>query len=260
MKKIFLMLTVLALSANFAFAQNVETIVNKANLVSYYASRDGRSSVKMTITDSQGRERIRQFKILRLNIKDGEEQKFYVYFEKPTDVARMTYMVWKNIAQDDDRWMYLPALDLVRRISASDKRSSFVGSHFVYEDVSGRGVYADDHELLGEEDGLYKIKNTPKETQGVEFAYYLVWIDAKNFIPMKAEYYNKNGDLVRTIEALEVQDVDGHPTVVRSRAIDVERGGETVMEFSNVQYDIGLADNIFTERYLRKPPMQWIQP
>lgn len=260
MKRIFLLLIVFVLSANVSFAQNVETIVNKANLASYYISKDGRSSVKMTITDSQGRQRIRQFKILRLNVKEGGEQKFYVYFEKPTDVARMTYMVWKNISQDDDRWMYLPALDLVRRISASDKRSSFVGSHFVYEDVSGRGVYADTHELVGEEDGLYKIKNTPKETQGVEFSYYFVWIDAKNFIPMKAEYYNKNGDLVRTIEALEVQDISGHPTVVRSKATDVERGGETVMEFSNVQYDIGLTDNIFTERYLRKPPMQWIQP
>ena len=259
MKKIFLLLVILGFCANFVFAQNVDEIINKANLVSYYAGKDGKSKVKMIITDSQGRKRNREFKILRFNVKDGGEQKFYVYFEKPTDVARMTYMVWKNLGKDDDRWMYLPALDLVRRIAASDKRSSFVGSHFVYEDVSGRGVDTDIHELLGEEDGFYKIKNTPKDDQGIEFSTYAVWIDKNNFMPMKAEYYNKAGDLIRTIEALEVKDIDGHPTVFKSQATDFERGGQTVMEFSDVQYDIGLDDNIFTERYLRKPPMQWFQ-
>ncbi|MDD3375456.1 MAG: outer membrane lipoprotein-sorting protein [Candidatus Omnitrophica bacterium] len=259
MKKIFLIVCFLLVTSSFVFAQSVDEIVKKANFVSYYAGNDGRSNVKMTIIDSQERQRIRQFKILRLSIKEGGEQKFYVYFEKPTDVARMSYMVWKNIGKDDDRWLYLPALDLVRRIAASDKRSSFVGSHFVYEDVSGRGIDADIHELIGEENGFYKIKNTPKETQGIEFASYTVWIDKNNFMPMKAEYYNEAGDLTRTIEALDVKDISGHPTVTKSKATDVQRGGETVMEFSDIQYDVGLTDDIFTERYLRKPPMQWIQ-
>ena len=259
MKKIILIFCFFFVATSFVFAQSVDEIIKKANLVSYYAGSDGKSNVKMTIIDSQGRQRIRQFKILRLSVNEGGEQKFYVYFEKPTDVARMAYMVWKNIGRDDDRWLYLPALDLVRRIASTDNRSSFVGSHFVYEDVSGRGIDADTHELLGEENGFYKINNTPKETQGVEFASYVVWIDKNNFMPMKAEYYDQAGDLIRTIEVLEIKDIDGHPTVVKSQATDFERGGQTVMEFSDVQYDIGLDDNIFTERYLRKPPMQWIQ-
>ena len=65
---------------------------------------------------------------------------------------------------------YLPALDLVRRISASDKRSSFVGSHFVYEDVSGRGVTADEHQLAETGQEFYIINNVPIEKDGAEFA------------------------------------------------------------------------------------------
>ena len=113
----------------------------------------------MTITDSQGRVRIREFRILRLDVADGGEQKFYVYFKKPADVSKMVFMVWKHLGVDDDRWMYLPALDLVRRIASSDKRSSFVGSHFVYEDVSGRGIDADTHELIDATDKDYVIKD-----------------------------------------------------------------------------------------------------
>lgn len=237
----------------------VDEIVKRANLAAYYAGQDGQSDVNMTITDSQGRERIRNFRILRLNIKEGAEQKFYVYFNKPTDVAKMVYMVWKQIGKDDDRWLYLPALDLVRRIASSDKRSSFVGSHFVYEDVSGRGIEADTHELVETTADTYKIRNVPKETRGVEFSHYDIWVDKNNFIPVKAEYYNSKDELIRTIEALEVADIQGHPTVTKSVATDLERGGTTTMEFSNVKYDIGLTDDIFAERYLRRPPVQWIK-
>ena len=237
----------------------VAEIVEKANLASYYAGDDGLSDVSMTIKDAQGRERVRDFRILRYDLKDGGDQKFYVYFRKPTDVARMVYMVWKHLDRDDDRWLYLPALDLVRRIASSDKRSSFVGSHFVYEDVSGRSIEADTHELLGSTGESYQVRNTPKDKQGLEFAYYDIYVRKDNFLPVKAEYFNPEGKLIRTVEAITVQDIQGIPTVTQSKAVDVERGGETLMEFTNVQYDIGLKEDIFAERYLRRPPTEWVK-
>jgi len=167
----------LGLDKLFAQELTVDEIVEKANLASYYKGNDGKSDVKMTILDSQRRKRIREFRILRLNIEKGGEQRFYIYFKKPTDVAKMVFMVWKHLGVDDDRWLYLPALDLVRRIAANDKRSSFVGSHFVYEDVSGRGINADSHELIEVSNTEYKIKSTPKEPKGNEFAYYFIWVD-----------------------------------------------------------------------------------
>ena len=238
---------------------SVDTIVEKANLAAYYAGNDGMADIRMVITDSQGRERVREFRILRLTLEKGGEQKFYVYFNKPADVAKMVFMVWKHLGNDDDRWLYLPALDLVRRIAAGDKRSSFVGSHFVYEDVSGRGIEADTHELVETEERYYKIKNVPKEEKGVEFKYYFVWADKTDFLPVKAEYYNGRDQLIRTIETVEVKDIQGHPTVTRSVAKDLERGGQTTMDFANIQYEIGLTEDIFAERYLRRPPAQWIK-
>ncbi len=238
--------------------ESVEEIIVKANNVAYYEGNDGRSKVKMTITDSQGRIRIREFTILRFDIADGKEQKYYVYFDKPADVQDMVYMVWKYVDRDDDRWLYLPALDLVRRIAASDNRSSFVGSNFVYEDISGRSLALDNHELISSEGEVYKIKNTPKDASAVEFSYFEVYIQKSNFLPVKAEYYDKQGKLYKIIEALEVKDVDGHPTVTKSKATDLTVGSNTVIDFSNIEYDLGLEDSIFTERYLRRPPRKWL--
>ncbi|ADH86899.1 outer membrane lipoprotein-sorting protein [Desulfurivibrio alkaliphilus] len=239
-----------------ALAMPVEEIVERANLASYYAGSDGRSEVQMTITDAQGRERQRQFVILRLNLEEGGRQLYYVYFERPADVRRMVFMVHKYLDRDDDRWLFLPDLDLVRRIAAADKRSSFAGSHFLYEDVSGRAPTEDRHELAEETAEHYILDVTPLDPATVEFSRYRVWIDKESFLPIKAEYHDRSDNIYRVVEALEIEEIDGFPTVVKSRVRDLEGGGETVMAFANVRYDIGLDESLFTERFLRRPPRE----
>lgn len=237
-------------------APDVKEIVELANKASYYAGNDGRSDVTMTITDAQGRTRTREFVILRRDDEDGGPQKFYVYFKKPSDVRKMVFMVHKYIDKDDDRWMYLPALSLVKRIAASDKRTSFVGSDFYYEDVSGRGVQEDAHELIETTADSFVLKNTPKDAASVEFSYYTVEIDRETHLPLKAEYFDKQGKKYRVVEALEVKEIQGFPTVVKSRVQDLATGSATVSAFDKIKYDIGLKDSIFTERYLHRPPRQ----
>jgi len=251
--------SILSVSASSSSAADltVDEIITKANDAAYYAGKDGQADVKMTITDAKGGERVREFRILRLNTED-KNQKFYVYFNEPADVRRMVYLVWKKVGegQDDDRWMYLPALDLVRRIAPGDKRTSFVGSDFVYEDVSGRNLNADEHELVSSEGGQYQIKNTPKDPGSVEFSFYNVWIDQDTFLPRKAEYYDKNGKLYRRVEGKKVETIQGYPTVMESVVSDLNTGGKTVNAFSGVKYDIGLNDAIFSERFLKRPPRE----
>jgi hypothetical protein len=234
----------------------VEDIINKANLAAYYAGTDGRADVSMTIRDKDGGERQRSFSILRLSDKPGGNQKFYVYFHDPADVRKMAYLVWKQVDGDDDRWLWLPALNLKKRIAPGDKRTSFVGSDFLYEDVSGRNLAADTHVLSEQTDKYFVIKSTPRQPDDVEFAHYLLYIDRQTYLPIKAEYSDKQGRLYRRVEALEVADIQRHPTVIRARATDLLRGTSTENVFSNVKYDIGLKDSIFTERYLRRPPKE----
>jgi len=233
---------------------DVEEIVNKANLASYYAGDDGRGTVTMTITDKQNRVRKREFVILRKDKEDGGEQFFFVYFKKPSDVRKMVFMVHKHVDADDDRWLYLPALDLVKRIAASDKRTSFVGSNYLYEDISGRSITEDIHKLVDSTDRFFVIKNTPKNPDNVEFSSYTVWIDKTTFLPMKTVYLDKNGKEYRVVEALEVQNFEGIPTVTVSRATDIAAGSSTLAEFKAIRYNIGLKENIFSERFLRRPP------
>ena len=259
------LLSALMLAAGLAGAASAEVLTNadqivaRANLASYYAGADGRSEVRMIISDAQGRQQRRQFTVLRSDDADGGDQRFLVVFSQPSDVRNTVFLVHKHIDRDDDRWLYLPGLDLVKRISAGDKRTSFVGAHYFYEDVSGRRPSDDSHELVDTTDAYYVLQHKPVDVQSVEFASYTTWIDRVTFLPMKIEYTNPAGKLYRRVEVLEVQEIDGHPTVVTSRVSNLLGGGQTDMQFRYIAYDIGLPQQVFTERALRTPPQEWLQ-
>ena len=59
--------------------------------------------------------------------------------------------------------------------------------------------------------------------------------------------------------AKAVEVIDGHPTVVQSSMADTRTGGETEMSYTDVKYDVGLPEDIFTERYLRTPPRRLLR-
>jgi outer membrane lipoprotein-sorting protein len=238
---------------------SADEIIARADMASYYAGADGRSEVRMIISDAQGREQRRQFTVLRRDVDEAGDQQFLVVFSQPSDVRNTVFLVNKHINKDDDRWLYLPGLDLVKRVSAGDKRTSFVGAHYFYEDVSGRRPSDDTHELIETSDSFYILSHTPKDPGSVEFSSYSTWIDRQTFLPMKIEYTNPAGDIYRRVEVFDVAEFDGYPTVTTSRVSDLLTGGKTDMQFRYIKYDVGIPDSVFTERSLRTPPRDWLK-
>jgi len=243
-----------------AFATpNVNEIVNKAHRAAYYAGKDGRARVAMKVTDDSGRVQERRFSMLRMNSGAGGEQRYLVVFERPAELRKSVFLVHKQPGRDDNRWLFMPALDLVKRISAGDKRTSFVGSHFLYEDVSGRSPEQDTFELVETTAKSYVVKGVPKSATSVEFHHYIAHIDMQTFLPRKIEYFDAKGRSIRTMEAKAMQVIGGYPTVTKIEVVDGVRGGTTVIEFTSVEYDLGLTPDVFTERSLRTPPRAWLR-
>lgn len=239
-------------------AMDVNEIVNRANLASFYAAKDGRTEARMVIQDSQGRKQLRQFVILRRDKADGGDQDMLVFFSRPSDVRGTVFRVAKQPQNDDDRWLYLPGLDLVKRIAAGDKRTSFVGSHYFYEDVSGRNPALDSYSLVEETEGLFRLRAEPKDPASVEFASYRVDIDKQSFLPIFVEYFDANDKVIRRMVVEEQSEVDGHPVALKSRIEDLRSGGTTMLEFKFISFDLGLPESIFSERSLRKPPRNYL--
>ena len=242
-----------------AQAITADEIVSKANVAAYYAGQDGRSAARMRIVDSQGRSQLRQFTILRRDIEDEGDQQYLVVFSRPADVRDTVYLVQKHPGEDDDRWLYLPGLDLVKRISAGDKRTSFVGSHFYYEDISGRAPEQDTHSLLEETEQYYVLEHKPKDAASVEFSYYRTQVDKATFLPMQIDYYDQNDSPLRSVTVTKVEMIKGYATVMESKLTDHRSKGFTQIQFRFMDYDLGIPDAVFKERSLRNPPVDWLK-
>jgi len=237
----------------------VDEIITKANTAYRYHGDDVKSSAHMDILDGNGKVIMqRDLVILRKNT-GGLKQKWYAYFQKPADIKKMVFMAWKNDGKDDDRWLYLPALDLVKRLSGSDKRSSFAGSQFAYEDVTGRDPRADNHELLSSDGDTYHLKSTPKDAGSVEFSYYEIWIDKETFLPTKTLLYDKSGERYKQYEMLEFKTIQGFPTITKFSMTNLQNGESTVATMNDVQYNLGIPDKVFSEASLRRAPRKYLR-
>lgn len=244
-----------------------EQIMEKSHHKILYQGDMKRASVKMKIIDANGNVRKRQFYTLRLDKNSPEkkadrgigEQYYYIYFRRPGDIKKTAFLVHKKQGGADDRWLYLPGLDLIKRIAAGDKRTSFVGSTLFYEDVSGRDINADTHEITSEDDTYFVIKSTPKKPDDVEFNYYQSWVHKLSFMPVRIEYFDKNNEKYRVGENQKVETIEGRQTVTKGQVTDLKRNEKTVVEWSKVTYEFSATEDIFSERYLRNPPLEYFK-
>ena len=246
-----------------AFALTAEEVMKKSQEVFFYQGKDFKARVMMKLISKGGQERIREMTMLRKNFgESGGNQKYFIYFFQPTDVRDMTFMVYKYPSKDDDRWLFVPAINMVRRIAAQDKHSSFVGSDFTYEDISGRDIEEDAHTIVKEETlgarVCYLIKSAPK-IQDVDYSYKLSWIDKANFLPAKEDYYDRKEELYRIFTADEIKDVTGFPTIIKRTMKNLQSGHRTEVSFTKTDYNIGIEDSLFSERFLKQPPKKWIE-
>jgi len=244
-------------------------IMERSNNAYYYAGDDAKGRLSMELIDPDGGKRVRVMTMLRKNQAGSKAQKYFIYFHQPGDVRRMTFMIWKYPGKEDDRWIYIPAIDLIRRIAAEDKYSSFVGSDFSYEDVSGRDVDEDTHTILREEklggrDSIV-IESIPRGDAA--FTKRISWIDRTTFLPLKVEYYDAQNQLQRIFTADDIEDIAAgeggdrrtFPTIMKRTMKNVRTGHSTKVYVKSVSYNLGLEDADFSERRMRRPPRNWIR-
>ena len=263
MKRI--VLVTFMLLGSLLFANRADEIIKKAHLAAYYLGHDGKAQMLMKVYAKGDQTPIKKlFYILRLNLEEGGAQMFFTYFVNPSDIKRTTFLVHKNIDKDDYRRLYIPASDKVIPIAGSRKQDPFMGSDFTYEDVSGRHFTKDNHTLVGEEKlgefDCYVTESVPKEKEK-KIARMKAWIDKKTYIPLRVDFYNHDGQVYREYEALDIQEIDGYPTVMKRVMTSTLDGTRTelVVNPKNVAYNIGLTKDVFTERSLKNPPAKYLQ-
>jgi outer membrane lipoprotein-sorting protein len=242
-----------------AQAMSAQDMVRKELAAFYYAGTDMSAHVSMRLINDQGNVRERDMTMLRLNTDKEKSalgnQDYMMVFSAPADVRGMSFLIYKYPQAEDDRWMYFPALKATKRIAADDKKSSFVGSDFTYEDVSGRDLNEEKHTFVRADEvagrKVYVVESKP--TGNTDYGRRLIWIDQERWLPLKEEYFDSQGKPLRTFAADKVEQIGGQWTITVRSMKNIQSGHRTEVQFKDVQYNRGFDADMFTERNMKNP-------
>lgn len=216
-------------------------------------SSDSRESeIKMIIVNEDGQKRERAIQIMT----KGDNG--LVKFIAPADVEGTALLARKENGEDN-MWLYLPALGNVRKIASHMRNGSFMGTDFTYQDINmvGGEKYEDDYtsELIGTEvvdgDDCYVLDTIPIN-EDIEYSHVKMWIRKADYIPVKLDFFDEDGKLLKVMTNSGIKEVDGHltPSIIEMK--NIQENTRTILELTKIKYDVKLKDHIFTTRYLEK--------
>ncbi|MFP4067394.1 MAG: outer membrane lipoprotein-sorting protein [Spirochaetaceae bacterium] len=224
------------------------------NVINRDEGDTGHSLVNMDLIDASGDTKSRIIEEWSMENDEGLER-LVIVFHRPASVEDTRFLVHENEDRDDDQWIFLPSLDRVRRISASEGEDSFMGTDFTYDDLKTREVDDDEHELLREEElagwDCYVVESVPVDPDDSQYSRRVQWVAKDTWLPMKIEFYDKSDDLLKVSTLEEVEQVQGYWTPMVTVMENVQTDHKTQLEVDKIRYDENLDSGLFTNNFLR---------
>ena len=212
--------------------------------------------LEMVLRNAAGKESRRTLMITTLEIVDESVgDKSLVVFDNPNDIKGTALLSHANILDPDDQWLFLPALKRVKRISSANKSGPFVGSEFAFEDFTALELNKYDYNFLREEqvDGIMMdvVERTPRyENSG--YTRQLSWVDQDVYQVRIVEFYDRRGDLLKTLTLKDYRDYDGVWRSQRMEMVNHQTGKSTDFIYGEYQFDVGLDERDFVKGRLAR--------
>ncbi len=222
---------------------DAEQILEKVDEV-LAAPKDQVGLMKVSIINKNGETKYRTIQLYQ----KGNEKRL-VKVLSPADQKGIGFLSLPN----EVLYVYLPAYKKTRRIAAHIKNQKFVGTDFTYEDLEAKN-YSEkwDPELVKTEKEYYILKLTPKPNTSSDYSQIMLYVRIEDNFPGKVEYYNKKGEMIKTMETQNIEKIKGYLVATEYCMQDLRSGNKTEMVMTDIKLDTGLDDNIFTERNLAR--------
>jgi len=138
-----------------------------------------------------------------------EEDNSLTTFTNPRDRGT------KFLKRGDSLWMFFPEAEDIVKISGHMLNQGMMGSDFSYQDMMESDKLTDlyNFKLIGEEeiDGRQCYLLEGIAVEGKEVSYYRrkSWVDKERFIGLKEELYARSGRLLKVMEVIRVDEIEG---------------------------------------------------
>jgi len=243
------------------FALNGREIMEKVN-----ARDTGDRSItemEMILIDKKGKKRVRKLKTYGL--EQGKNSKSLMFFISPADVKNTGFLTYDydESGKDDDQWLFLPALKKTKRIAASNKSGSFMGSDLNYSDMTSPDLDLYDYTLMKETEvkgqKVWQIKAVPKtkdEAKKSGYSKSVVFIRQDNYVMIRGVRWVHKKKRNKYLDVRKLEKIDGiwvstemHVTTKSGKKIL----HKTIMKQKNIHFNQDeVNENLFTIRRLEK--------
>lgn len=225
-----------------------------------YGGEDQRSHLVIVITDKNGKgaksEYLRLWK--NYNGKDGIVDKVMLFAESPLDIRGVNFMRWgytSKSGKQPDQWVYMPEMNMVRRISQRDPKNMDWG--YTDEDLRIRDLDEDEHRFkeIAHEEGedFYVVESIPRKESAYSkrITRFIKTADWEDCAPRQVDYYDKSGNLLKQ-EFITWNRLKGAWAWDTAVMYNVRDNTSVTYQMQNTEVNVGLPDHIFNERQLRR--------
>ena len=164
-----------------------------------------------------------------------------------------------NLKVNKEVWSWMPSISRTIKLPPSMMSQSWMGSDFTNDDLVRENTLSEDysHKMLGEEvidnRDCYKIELIPNEDAAVIWGKILIWISKKEYLQMKAEFYDEDGYLVNVMRGSNVKEMGGKIFTTKMEMIPVEEEGhKTVLEYHSIIFDKAIPERFFTVQNMKR--------
>lgn len=260
MKKLLAVIaSAVVLSASLFAADANEIMKKSTNLPRPLYSE---SILIMDLFDKSGKQTehriIKQFG----NDKDGLTQTVFD-ITTPKTVKDTRILQAEKKGKSDDKWIYMPSLKQTRRIATQERKKSFVGSEFTYNDMTIRKFEDDAHTMMnenatkksnGKDCACYQVKSVPVQNKNVEFAYRIQYIEKETLLPIAVDFFDKNDKKIKEYRIDKFETVTVGDKVYQMRVENfiknLETGCATRVIADKFTFDKPISDHYFTQNWL----------
>jgi len=204
--------------------------------------------IQLSATDRNGGTRSLQGRIYAT--REGDRLRAMVRIAAPADLAGAAYLL-REREGNDEMYLYMPALNKVRRINGAATDGSLWGTDLSYDDVrqlsnafSGAEPVLEANETV---DGraMHVMSVTPKQT-GARFDRLRAWVDAKTCMTVRMDFLQGGVAQKRlSIDPKDLQRSGNYWHATQLVVSDLKQGSRTQVKLTGVTPDKELAERLF---------------
>jgi outer membrane lipoprotein-sorting protein len=203
----------------------------------------------MLIASSAGSVTTREMRQMVLEVA-GDGDKSIMVFDRPRDLKGTAILTFTHKLEDDEQWLYLPALKRVKRISSADKSGPFMGSEFAYEDLSSQEVEKYSYRYLRDEtvngEPCFVVERIPTDKNS-GYTRQIIWVDQAEYRLQRVDYYDRKNTLLKSMSPVNYQQyLNLYWRPAEMIMTNHQTGKSTTLKFGNYQFQTGLQDSDFT--------------